>query len=69
MTTARKHTPKSKMTKQHETLKDEAQEKMEELLQDRSVPIHTTLESMEELAVLIEGHIEGLKEDITAGRG
>lgn len=53
----------------HDDLKRQAQEAMEELLQDRSVSIQQTLESMEELETLIGGHIEGLREDIEAGRG
>jgi hypothetical protein len=52
----------------HNIVKREAESAIEELLQDRGVPIETTLESMEELYCLIDGHIEGLRDDIKAGR-
>ena len=53
----------------HEMLKATAQDAMEDLLQDTGVPLRTTLKSLEELASLIQGHIEGLRDDVTAGRG
>lgn len=54
--------------KVNRVLFDAAVEAMEECLQDRSVPIEKTLEFMEELEMLLQGHIEGLRDDIRAGR-
>lgn len=51
-----------------ELLKDAVQNAAEELLQYKGVSIQKTLEAMEDLETLIQGHIEGLEDDIRAGR-
>lgn len=53
----------------HEKYQAEAIEGVEALLQDRSVPIETTLKSMEELRYIIACHIDGLKLDIKLKQG
>ena len=52
----------------HEITKREAISAIEELYQDRSVPIETTLESLEELYCLLDSYIDGLRDDIKQGR-
>jgi len=55
------------MRTQHERLKQDVLKAIEKLFNDKSVPLETTLESLEEINEVVEGEIECCESDIEAG--